>query len=437
MKIDLDVLGPVQRKIRVELPAAAVTEEFSRVYGALGERAKVKGFRPGKVPRSVLEGIYGNEVRGQVLSRLVESSLREAVKERGLEIVSRPKIETGDLEEGKGFAFSALVEVKPEIAVKSYRGLEVEKVKISVDEMQVEAALAHLRETHARLEPVQNRDTVDRGDFVLLDFVGFVDGKPLPGGKAENYLVEVGGGSALPAFEEAIVGLKKDIQETISVTYPEDYLKRELAGKAVEFCVTVREIKKKELPPIDDDFAKDYGGCGSLGELREKLRARLENELREMQSRELKDQLLNRVMDANPFEVPPAMVEQQARYLTERHGRLREENRLRAVEEPSPEQLQKDFERQARRQVQAMLLMERVAALEKIEVSEEDVRSRIEAIARSAGQKAAAVRELYHGEHAREDLRSQMVFERALDFLLERAKVKEVEPTVDAEKKKS
>ena len=437
MKIDLDVLSPIERKIRVELPADAVSKEFSRVYENLGQRAKVKGFRPGKVPRSILQGIYGNEVRGQVLSRLVENSLREVFKQRRLQVVSHPKVEPGDLEEGKEFAFSAFVEVKPEIEVKNYLGLEVEKVKISIGEAQVEAALRQLQETHAHLEPVQDRDVVGRGDFVLLDFVGSIDGKPLPGGKTENYLLEVGAGNALPAFEEAVIGLKKDSEHTISVTYPEDYFKRELAGKAAVFSVTVREIKKKELPSLDDDFAKDYGGCASLGELREKLRASLENELREIQSRQLKDQLLSRVMEANPFETPPAMVDQQARYLAERQRRrLEAEGAPRSAEGPTPEQLRKDLEPQARRHVQAMLLMERVAALEKIEVSEEEVQRRIEEVARSARQKAAAVRELYRGEDAREDLRSQMVFERALDFLLERAKVKEVEAAVDAEQKK-
>ncbi|MGH7831110.1 MAG: trigger factor, partial [Candidatus Binatia bacterium] len=381
-------------------------------------------------------GMYGDEVRGQVLSRLVENSLREAFKEHGLQVVSHPKVEPGDLEEGKGFAFSAFIEVKPDIEVKNYAGLEVEKIKLSITESQVDAALQHLQETHAHLEPVQDRDAVERGDFVLVDFAGFADGKPLPGGKTENYLLEVGGGNALPQFEEAIIGLKKDAERTVDVAYPEDYFKRELAGKAVRFSVTVREIKKKKLPPLDDDFAKDYGGCASLVELREKIRTRLESELREIQSRELKDQLLSRIIEANPFEVPPAMVEQQTRYLAERRRRLEAEGSRGSPEGLSEEQLRKEMESQARRQVQAMLLMEKVASMEKIEVTEEALQNRVDELARAARQKAATVREHYREESAREDLRSQMVFQRVLDFLLERAKIKEVEGTVDAEPKK-
>lgn len=435
MKIDVDTLGPIQRKVRVELPAEAVKQEFSRVYENLGQQARVKGFRPGRVPRSVLQGIYGDEVRGQVLSRLVENSLHEIFKERGLQVVSHPKVEPGDLEEGKEFAFSALIEVKPDIEVKNYVGLEVEKVKLSVTDAQVDAALQHLQEAHAHLEPVQDRDVVERGDFVVLDFAGSADGKPLPGGKTENYLLEVGGGNALLQFEEAIIGLKKDTEETIDVAYPKDYFKRELAGREVVFTVIIREIKKKKLPPLDDDFAKDYGGCACLPELKEKVRTRLETELREIQSRELKDQLLSRIIEANPFELPPAMVEQQTRYLAERR-RLEAEGSRRSSEGFSDEQLRKELESQARRQVQAMLLMEKVASKEKIEISEEAVQKRIDELARAARQKAATVREHYREGGAREDLRSQMLFQQVLDFLLERAKIKEVEPTVDAEHKK-
>ena len=175
MKIAVEIVSPTQRKIRVELPGDAVGKEFVRVYESLGRRAKIKGFRPGKVPRSVLEGFYGDEVRGQVWSRLVEQSLDEVCKERGLKVVSEPEVDADALEEGRAFAFSAVVEVKPEVEVRNYFGLELKKIKLSVDEQQVERTLRRLQDDYAQLVPVEDRDVVERGDFVTLDFVGSVD----------------------------------------------------------------------------------------------------------------------------------------------------------------------------------------------------------------------------------------------------------------------
>ena len=438
MKIDVDTVSPVQRKVRVELPADTVNEEFVRAYESLSQRTKIKGFRPGKAPHSVLKRLYGDEVRGQVLQRLVERSLGEVMRERGLQVVSRPEVEANDFEEGKAFTFSALLQVKPEVDVKNYLGQEVERVKLSVEEAQIESALRHLQETHAHLEPVEDRDHVERGDFVAIDFVGSVDGKTFPGGKGENYYVEVGGGNAFPQFEEALIGLKKNGEHTISVAYPEDYFNRELAGKAAVFSVTVREIKRKILPPLDDEFAKDHGECASLEELKQKIRVRLENEVQAIQESSLKERILTRLIDAHPFEVPPAMVDHQVRYLMERNqSRLANQGAASSRSGTSVEQMRKEIEPQALRQVKATLLIEKIASLEKIEISDKEIQEKVEEVARSAGEKGATIREIYRREDAREDLRSQMVFDRTLVFLLEHAKVKEMAPPIDAKEKKS
>ena len=438
MKIDVDIVSPTQRKIRVELPGDAVDKEFLHAYESLSRRARIKGFRPGKVPRSVLQGFYADEVKGQVLSRLVEQSLGEVFKERGLKVVSDPEVEADRLEEGKAFNFSALVEVKPEVEAKNYVGLELGKVKLSVNEEQVERMLTRLQDAHAQLAPVEDRDVVERGDFVTLDFVGSVGGKLLAGAKGENYLLEVGGGNTLPQFEEALVGLKKDKEHTMSVPYPGDYFNRELAGKVVHFSVTVREIKKKIQPALDDDFAKDHGDSATLEELRRKIRSRLEGELRELQAQELKEQLMARLVETHPFEVPQAMVERQIRYLWERHqSRQRAQGAAAAGDGRLLEEMRKELEPHARRQVKAMLLVEKVAEVEKIEVSEGELQKRIEEMSRAAGERGPALRKFYARGDAREDLSSQMVTDRTLDFLLERARVKEVEPPVDAPGKKS
>ena len=425
MKIDVDELSPVQRKIRVELPIETVKSEFLRAYQQLNRRVRIKGFRAGKAPRRVLEGLYGNEIKGQVRSQLVEESLDEIFKQRGLQIVSRPEIEANELEEDRAFSFSAVVEVKPEIEVKDYLGIEVEKVRLSVDDVQVDEALRRLQESHAQLELVEGRNVVKRGDFIIVDFTGFIAGRPFPGNKGENYQLEVGGGQALPQFEDAMVGLKRGEQQSIQITYPENHFNKEMAGKLVDFSVVVREIKHKVLPPLDDEFAKDHGECATLDELKKHIRARLANELKAIQDETLKEQILNRLIETHSFEPPPAMVERQTRYLMERY-----QDRVAAAETtpaPAREEIRKDVQARALRQVRATLVIEKIAELEKIEVSEQELQERIDAFARAGAERGKTVREIYSRPDARNELRAQMIFGHTLGFLLERANVKEID----------
>ena len=359
---------------------------------------------------------------------MVEESLGEVIKERGLQIVSRPEIEANDLVEGGSFSFSAVFEIKPPIEVKDYLGIEVEKVKLIVTDDQVNEALRRLQESHARLEPVENRTIVQSGDFITLDFEGSIGGKPFQGGKGENYFLEVGGGQALPQFEEAVIGLSQGMPAQIKVAYPENYSNKELAGKTVDFSVVVREIKQKVLPEVDDDFAKDHGECGSLAELRTAIQSRLENELKQIQQEELKEQIVGRLIEACSFAPPPTMVERQTRYLMERYqNRGLGQGVPESQTQPSLEETRKTLEGRALRQVQATLLIEKISQLENIEVSDKEVQERVENLSRAAGDRAKTVREAYSRPETRDDLRAQMVFDRTLSFLLERALIKEVD----------
>ena len=425
IKVDVDELSPVQRKMRVELPRDKVASEFAKAYQTLSRRVRVKGFRAGKAPRSVLQGLYGDEIKGQVRSQLVEDSLGEAIKERGLQIVSRPEIEAEDLADGSDFSFSAVFEIKPDIELKDYLGVEVERTRLTVSDEQVEQALKRIQESHARLEPVENRDVAQTGDFVTLDFTGTIDGKEFPGSKADNYLIEVGGGQTLPEFDNAAAGAQRGEPKTVQVQFPADYANRELAGKTADFTFLVREIKQKILPPLDDEFAKEHGECGSLEELKAKIRGRLSEELKKYQDDELKERILGRIIETHPFTPPPAMVERQTRYLMERYQDRGGEGA--AAEAPSMDEMRKSFEERAMRQVRATLLVEKIAQAEKIEVPEAEVQERVENLARAAGERGKSIRQYYSRHEARDELRGQMVFERTLGYLLEKANVKEVD----------
>jgi trigger factor len=426
MKIDIDELSPVQRKVRVELPVETVSSEFARAYKNLGQRVRVKGFRSGKIPKNVLQGIYGDEVKGEVKSHLVEEYLGEVIRENGLQIVSRPEVDADDVRENGSFSFSAVFEVKPEIVVDDYLGIEVERARIAISDEQVEEALRQLQEGHARLELVADRDVVQKGDFVTLDFEGAIDGKPFSGGKGENYTLEVGGGHALPQFEGAVEGLKVSERQNVQVNYPDNYPNKEIAGKAVDFSLVVREIKQKVLPALDDEFAKDHGECDSLDDLKERIRGRLTQELKRYQDEELKEKIITKLIETHSFATPPSMVERQTRYLMERY-----QNQIAAQTEsgdaPPMEEARKTLEARAMRQVQATLLVERIAQIEKIEVADKEVQERIDSLARAAGDRAKTVREVYSRPDARDDLRAQIVFDRTVAFLLDRAKIKDID----------
>lgn len=434
MKCEVEVLTPTERRLRVEVPAERVGKAFARIYRQVGRQAKVRGFRAGKIPQHILRGLYGTEVQAQALSELVEESLAGAMEEHGLEPVSEPRLETGELDEAQPFAFSAVVEVKPDIELKNYRAVPVERVRTNLGDEEVDRTLEELQDRNAQLEPVEGRDRVEDGDYVFIDFAGSVDGEPFPGGTADNYPVDVGAGKAMPEFERGLVGMERGVSGTIAVDFPADLRDERLAGKTADFEVTVRDIRKKALPPLDDEFARDYGECDSLEELRENVRSQLQGEIDAFQDRQLKDRIVERLMEDHTIEVSPSMVDRELSYLMRRAGSQRGLSGADAPE-PTTDELREELRPEAERRVKMMLLVERIAEAEGITASEDDVDGRIEALARASGGQAAEVRRQYGQDWARATLRSQIVSEKTLDFLLREAEVTVVEPQVEPPEK--
>ena len=422
MKCEVEVLTPTQRRLRLEVPADRVGKAFARIYQQVGRQAKVRGFRPGKIPQHVLRGLYGTEIQSQALSELVEEALAGAMQDQGLEPVAEPRLETGELNEAQPFAFTAVIEVKPEIELKNYRAVPLDRVRADIGEEDVDRALKALQDRNAQLEAVEGRDEVQDGDYVLIDFSGSVDGEPFPGSTAENYAVDIGAGRALPEFEQGLVGMQQGVAGNIAVNFPADVNDERIAGKTADFAVTVRDIRHKILPPLDDEFARDYGECDSLGELREKVRAELQREIETLQNGPLKDQIMERLIDEHVFEVSPSMVDRELSYLMRRSRSQRE---MSGSEDPEPttDELREELTPQAERRVRMMLLLEKIAAAEGIDASDEEVDGRIEAMARASGAQGASVREQYGQAWARETMRSQLASEKTLDFLLEEADV--------------
>jgi trigger factor len=422
IKVEVETVDPVRRRLAVEVPAEEVRQEIERAYGELAHRAQVRGFRPGRTPRPVLEQLFGDQVRADVFGKLIQRSYEEALREQGLAVVSEPHIVTERAEPGAPLKYSATVEVKPEVAATRYSGFAVERPLAPVSDADVEAALARLRESFAQLQPIADRAQVARGDVVTLDYEARRDGRLA--GRGENRLIEIGGGTFPPSFDAQLEGAECGTTREFRVTYPADYSNAELAGQALDFRVTVKTLASKHVPELDDDFAKDHGECDTLAELRARIRTQLEAQAAQRADDVVRAKLIDQLIDAHDFAVPDAMTHRRAHALAEdvlqsvRDPRLRRKDAAAQVD-----RLAHELEPEARKQVKAALLLESIAQREHLEVRDSDLDAHIEQYASAAGTAGDRVRALYQSADARAALRARLLQQRALDLVTSRATV--------------
>jgi trigger factor len=411
--VTLEELSPVRKRLRVEIPAVAVQAELDRAFQALGRQAKLRGFRPGKAPRAVLERTFGAEVRREVLGRLVEQSFHEAIERHGLAVVGTPEIDPEDIAPGDAFRYSATVDVRPAIALGDLGGLNASRPAVTVSDEDVERTLGSLRESVAQLRPIEDRTVVETGDVVVVDLTSRLDGgEPV---RREGALLEAGGGTFPLALERQLVGQHRGAHVSVRVPYPADYANTAVAGKTADFDVEVKELRAKELPALDDDFARDHAKCASLAELRDRVRADLEREAHARAEDAVRDQILAQLVERHPFDVPPSLVERRIEAMLATFD-------IRVGEGPERDQaiarLHDELRPRAERQVRAELLLDAVAERERIDVSDGDVDAEIAAIAARERQAPERVRALYDRPEARAALRARMLRERAIARLV-------------------
>ena len=427
MKVQIETISPYEKKIFLEIPRDTVDEEMDSAYRALNRNVKLKGFRPGKVPRPILSRYYKAQIEEEVASKLIVESFKKAVAENHLSPVAEPTVLERVLEAGKDFTCSLSVEVKPEITVDGYAGLEVEMPAVSVTDEEVETRLTILRDSHAQLKPVEPSRPVREKDFVILDFEGSLSGKPLEGWKADNHLVEVGSKTLVGDLDQQLVGLAPNEEKDVRITLPENYLKKELAGKEIQVHLKVKEIKEKILPSLDDEWAKDVGDYASLADLKARLRENLEEEKKDRARQAAKEKIIDLLTEKHPFPVPKSMVERQVQSLVSRAEIRMAQQGMRLGEGPADRQkLLDSFQPRAERGVRGALILEKIAEMEKISVPETEMEARFEKLAAQLQQRVEAVKNYYRKKDLEEDLRAQMLEEKALDFLLSQAKIKPV-----------
>lgn len=423
MKVDVENVSPVEKRLAIEVPWETVRDELDLAYKGLAKRAKVKGFRAGHVPRKVLEKFYKTTVESEVARQLVDDLFRKAVTDNDLVPISSPVLkELPQIQQDAPFRFEATVEVKPEVDAQSYKGLEVVRKTREVTDQEVTAELAALREKATVIEQVTDRKVVEKGDLTVIDFFGFIDGETFKGGKGINYTVEVGAGQMIAGFEEQLVGLTFGEQRTFTLTYPKDDGPPEVRGKVVEWKVDLKEIKRKILPELDDELAKDLGEYDTLDELKAKIRENLATRLDAKSRRVIRDSVLEKLVDSNPVSVPPLMVERQLDFILQDAMKMVETSKDPKLVE-AIQKIRTEAKPRAERQVAGMLVLEAVAKAEKIEISDPELNGRLQEIAKEHRIQLKQLRQELAQDGRLEGLRYQMRQDRALDFVVSQATV--------------
>lgn len=432
IRIETQEISPVVREIAIEVEASRVDAAYSGVLKALRKTAKVKGFRPGKVPIHVIKQMYGGSLGEEIERTLVRETLADAVELAELQPVVEPQIEAEPPVEGKAFRYKARIEVKPEIDLPDLEAVSGSRPKVEVGEDEILTELESLRERQVSWVEEPEEVLAADGHQVTIDFVGTIDGVEFEGGAAEGVDLELGSGRMIPGFEEQLVGAKSGEERNLEVSFPEEYGSEELAGKAAVFAAKVTAVKRKELPELDDDFAKDLGDFETLDDVRSKLRENLEAQRKNASDQALHRSLLDDLITRTSFDVPPTLVERQ---LESQLGQFEQQMQGRV---PEPDlrarlaQMREEGWDEARRRVQEAMLLEKVATTASLEASDEEIDARLDEMAASQGVDSKMMHDMANAQGWRAAVGAEVVDRKALDHLVETAKIEEVEASEEA-----
>lgn len=426
MNVQVEEISSIKKKICVEVSADRVADEISKVYKKIAKTAKVKGFRQGKIPMSVVEQYYAEQMEQEVIGKLINESYYKALVDHKVPAISDPSIEENSgLKKGESFTFEAHVEVKPEVVAKDYTGFELKKEILELDDQTVEDRISEMCASRDYQE-VAAREDVQDGDFITLDFEGFVDGVAFDGGAAQDHVLELGSGSFIPGFEEQLVGAKRGEEKEITVTFPEEYGNKELSGKDAIFKVAIKEIKVKVSPELDDDFAKEHG-AESVEDLRQKVADGYKEQEERRIEEDLKERLMTALVEGNVVEVPDTMLNRQLDFMQRNiSNRLKQQGMTLEMMGMNDESFRAMYRDTAVKQVQGSLVLEAIGGQENISVDDSEIDSRLEEIAEMSNAPLDEVQKYYAGDEARRSLLAQIEEEKVITYLLGQSKVEDV-----------
>lgn len=426
MSVQVETLEKNMAKLTIEVPAEELEKALQASYLKQKNQISLPGFRKGKVPRNMIEKMYGPEIFFEdAANQLIRENYGDAADESGIEIVSRPVIDITQIEKGKPFIFTAEVAVKPEVTLGKYKGITVTKIDVTVTDEEVDAAVEKERNNNARTITVEDRPIQD-GDTAVIDFEGFVDGEPFEGGKGENHSLEIGSHSFIDTFEEQLIGKNSGDEAEINVTFPEEYHAEDLAGKPAVFKVKIHEIRVKELPEADDEFAQDVSEFDTLAEYREDIKKKLSEEKEADAKRTKEDEAVRKISEDASMEIPEPMIETQmesmiddfAQRITQQGLSFEQYMQFSGL---TMDKLKEQVRPDAVSRIKSSLVLEKIAEEEKIEVTEEDVNAEVQRIADAYGMEVDKIEEIM-GDAEKESMKKDLAVQKAVEFVMEHVK---------------
>ena len=414
-------------KLNVTIEAKKFDEAIKKVYFKSAKYFNIPGFRKGKAPMNIVEKYYGKEIFYEdAFNEVVPEELEKAVEENKLEVVSRPDIDVTQIGKGQDLIFTAVFQTKPEAELGKYKGVEIKKIEYKVTDEDVEHELGHMQEHNSRLISVEDRP-VEKGDIANINFEGFVDGVAFEGGKAENHDLEIGSNTFIPGFEDQIIGMKIDEEKDIKVKFPDEYFSKDLAGKDATFKVKVNEIKKKELPTLDDEFAKDVSEFDTLKELKESIKEKQQKQNDERAKYETQDAVIKAVCENVKVDIPSGMIETETENMLKdietrlSYQGLKLEQYLQMLGK-TKEDMQKEYEPQAIESIKSRLMLEAVIKAEKIEATDDEIEAKMKEMAKNYGRENDE--EFMKNENVANYIKEGIKSEKAVEFLVKNAKMK-------------
>ncbi len=422
MKVQVEDVDRTRRKIEVTVDEEQIRELQNAIYEDLRKRAKIKGFRPGKIPRSVLASYYKDFVAEELKQKVAESTISAALSEAHVDPVSEPVLKFRDEKDAYGYTMEC--EVAPDFDLPVYKGLEVEAEPLKITPEEVDNRLEALKQMHAEVV-TKETDNAQKGDLVIIKYQGYVDGKPLKEARSESYPLDLGSTTLLPEFETAVIGMKKGEEKEVEIEFAADHPDKDVASKRVLFKILLKEVKEKRLPEINDEFAKDLG-LENLERLRESVTADIQKEKEKQRRDKISEKIVDQLIAATDIPVPARLLERRVAGMVQDAKTRMKANALPAEEERGIDtMLKKEFEPQAERGLRAGMLLSRIAEQEQIKVEDSEIEARIKKIAEDTKRGYDYIKEFYEKHNLLDSLKSGMLEEKTMDLLIASAHIKE------------
>lgn len=426
--IKMEELSAVKKKLSFDIPWSEVKEELDSVYRDIGKKAKLKGFRPGKIPRKVIELYFKEQAENDTITNIINKYYWQELESKGITAISKPEITQEELKENADFSFTASFETEPQFEPKGYKGIEVEKETILITDNDLEHRLTEIRQMYATMEEVKEERPVINGDFVTIDFAGSLNGESPNELKAENYLLELGSQRFIPGFEEQIVGMKNGEKKSINVTFPEDYQEKKFAGKEVAFAIEIKNIKEKKLPEMDESFIKNFDRYNSLEDLKKDVFKSLEAEGKKSAESNLQENIIEILLKENDIEVPPVLVERQIYYMmADTHKRMTSAGMDEKNAAELSFKMHDKFKEEATKIVKSFLILKTIAQKESFTVEESEIDKHIADLAEKHGRDYELLKSAYEKEDRRDNLKAELIQKKVFDFIEQHANIKPVE----------